>query len=76
MASPGARSIVHAQRDGFMRSHVSPHGDHLAATLYRLGVTAEQNGGALAQVYARIVSRLSAFVPVTDVKQFAMTSAN
>jgi len=48
--------------------HVSPHGDHLAATLYRLGVTAEQNGGSAAQVYARIVSRLSAFVPVTDVK--------
>jgi predicted ATPase len=48
--------------------HVSPHGDHLAATLYRLGVAAQKNGGSTAQVYARIASRLSDFVPVTEVK--------
>ncbi len=47
--------------------HVSPHGDHLAATLYRLGGIAERNGGAAARIYSRIASRLSDFVPVTDV---------
>lgn len=44
--------------------HVSSSGDHLAATLYRLGLTAEANGGSAQQVNSRIVARLSEFVPI------------
>jgi predicted ATPase len=47
--------------------HVSASGDHLAATLYRLGLTAEASGGSSEQVYARVAARLSDFVPVSGV---------
>lgn len=47
--------------------HVSANGDHLAASLYRLGLVAQKDGGSSEQVYARIALRLSEFVSVKDV---------
>lgn len=47
--------------------HISPRGDHLAATLYRLGMAVEASGGSADQVYARIAARLSDFVPIIGV---------
>jgi hypothetical protein len=48
-------------------SHVSAHGDHLAATLDRLGLSAREHGSNADQINARIAARLSEFVPVTSV---------
>ena len=48
--------------------HVSSSGDHLAATLYRLGLTAEAAGGSSEQVYAKVAARLSDFAPINSVQ--------
>jgi predicted ATPase len=48
--------------------HVSAHGDHLASTLYRLGLAATSSGSSAEQVYSKVASRLADFVPVTNVR--------
>lgn len=56
---------------GTDRLHTDPHitasGEHIPATLYRLAGGTSDNGGD-ARVYARIASRLSELVPISEVR--------
>jgi predicted ATPase len=47
---------------------VSSSGEHLAATLYRLGREAVQQGDTADQVYSRVASRLSSLVGISDLR--------
>src|SRR5690606_25349585 len=44
--------------------HVTAHGDHLAATLYRLATQPTPGRGPDGAIYGRVANRLGQFVPV------------
>lgn len=48
--------------------HVSAHGDHLPATLYRLAKDAESGDESRDSAYGRVANRLGQFVPVRQLR--------